>query len=766
MRRLTYRIRRLASLMLALIGLISGIAAPGYLGHQDFSSRPSALAFAIDADYSNLAPQSGLESIANGDARASVSPLLESAQSAQAPMDASYGKLPLSFEANQGQTDSQVNFISRGGGYTLFLTPTEAVMSLQVADCQPEDEKSMITQLKPKLRAHGNKKSAVLRMKFVGANRAPQVEGVDQLPGKSNYLIGDPARWHTNIPRYARVSYKDVFPGVSLIYYGNQGRIEYDFVIAAGADPGAIRIAFEGEQGMRLDSHGDLVLRTPAGIIRQSKPFAYQEVAGVNKEIPGRYVINQRHEISFDLAEYDTSKPLVIDPMIPSLVYSTYLGGSGDDTASAIKIDNAGNAYVAGFTSSPDFPLAGSGMIYKGGQEGFVTKLNSAGNSLLYSTYIGGSSDDAAYGIAVGSDGNAYVSGVTSSSDFPTTPGAYKRIYGGGQDVFVARLNSSGSDFLYSTYLGGSGDDIGTSIALDSSSNAYVTGATKSSNFTITPLAIQKVYGGGGYDAFVTKIFGGGYALHYSTYLGGSGDDVGSGIATDTSGNAYVTGSTSSSNFPTTPGALGRTLGGGNDCYVTKINSSGTSYNYSTYIGGGGNDGGVSIVTDSTSIAYVTGSTTSTNFPTSSNAISRTLNGPQDAFVARVDGGALSLIYSTYLGGSGSERGYGIAHWIGNTYVTGFTNSSNFPTAIGTIDSSYNGGKDAFITAIDGSGHLGFSSYFGGSGDEEGRGITVTLATVYVTGLTKSSNFPTSSGAFSRTLKGAQDGFVAKMNTN
>jgi hypothetical protein len=486
----------------------------------------------------------------------------------KAPVQEAYGKLPLVFEANRGQTDPQVQFLSRGPGHTLFLTPTEAVLVLSKWE---ESSKGKFESRQKAIRT-------VLRMAFLGANAEPRVVGHDELPGKANYFIGnDPTKWRTHVPTYAKVQYRDLYPGVDLIYYGTHRHLEYDVVVRAGADPNRIVLGFQGADRLEVDAQGDLVLRTAAGAIRQRKPVIYQEVGGVRKEIPGGYVLTGEHQVGFKVAAYDTSQPLVIDP---ALFYSTYLGGTGGDTGAAIAVDAAGNAYVTGVTDSSDFPTTTGAFqtTFSGGINGdaYVTTLNPAGSAVVYSTYLGGSGDENGVGIAVDAAGNAYVTGFTNSSNFPTTTGAFQTTFSGLDDAFVTKLNPTGSVLVYSTYLGGSGGyDHGNGIAVDAAGNAYVTGQTVpytiySSNFPTTTWAFQTTLGGG-YDAFVTKLNPTGSALVYSTYLGGNDNDQGFGIAVDAAGNAYVTGYTNSSDFPTTTGAFQTTLGGGNDAFVAKI---------------------------------------------------------------------------------------------------------------------------------------------------------------------------------------------------
>ena len=436
-------------------------------------------------------------------------------------------------------------------------------------------------------------------MQLVGANATARPEGRDELPGKVNHFIGnDPKRWSRGVPTYAQVRYQDVYAGIDLVYYGNQRELEYDFVVAPGANPDTIALTFEGADALEVDAAGNLVLHTGADRILQRAPRVYQDIDGVRKAVPSRYALQDatadRQQVRFDVGGYDRRHPLVIDPV---LAYSTYLGGLSTDDAIGIAVDSAGSAYVTGDTASIGFPttsdafdttLGGSGTY-----DAFVTKLDANGAGVVYSTFLGGSSHDTGLGIAVDSSGCAYVAGYTASANFPTTPGAFDGTYGGGTyDAFVTKLDPGGAALLYSTYLGGgqgvsqnAGFDVASGIAVDHAGNAFVTGLTYSSDFPITPGAFDTTFAGG--DVFVTKLLASGSALAYSTYLGGSANDAGNGIAVDSAGSAYVTGSTASSNFPTTPGAFDVTRGGGIfDAFVTKLAASGAALVYSTYLGG------------------------------------------------------------------------------------------------------------------------------------------------------------------------------------
>jgi hypothetical protein len=543
----------------------------------------------------------------------------------------------------------------------------------------------------------------VLRLKLVGANPKAKVEGLDGLPGKSNYFIGnDPKKWRTNVPNYAEVKYKDVYPVVDLVYYGNQGKLEHDFIVSPGVDPSAIRFAVETgnsrieNRKTRIDPSGDLVIAMDGGEVRLHKPVVYQPNSDDNRQsLDGRFLLAANNQITFEVDPYDKSRPLVIDPV---LTYSTYLGGSSNDGGFGIAVDSAGNAYVVGNTQSADFPTTGPYQAtYAGGlDDAFVTKLNAAGSAVIYSTYLGGSDDDWSTGIAVDTAGSAYVTGYTYSTDFPTA-NALQAANAGNEDAFVTKLNAAGSALAYSTYLGGGDYDYGRGIAVDTAGSAYVAGDTYSTDFpTHNPLQADNA----GYDdAFVTKLNAAGSALVYSTYLGGGDYDVSYGIAVDMTGNAYLTGYTSSTDFPTA-NAFQADNAGNDEAFLTKLNAAGSVLVYSTYLGGSDYEYGYGIAVDTTGNAYLTGYTGSTDFPTANPLqAANATNG--DAFVTKLNPAGSALAYSTYLGGSGYEHGNAIAvDTLGNAYVTGDTYSTDFPTVGSLYDYASPGLADPFIAKI------------------------------------------------------------------
>ena len=722
-----------------------------------------------------------------------VAPFVSSRRHAPSPTDnragvtpaaqvrETYGRIPLSFESNRGQTDSSVNFLARGAGYTLFLKPSEAVFTLRIADfglpnedraAAPSSKTDAISSTVNPQSAIRNPQWKVLRMRLDGAASSAAAEGADELAGKVNYLVGrDPAGWRTDIPTYARVRFREVYPGVDVVYYGNQRQLEYDFVVAPGSDPRSVGLRFDGADKVELDEGGDLLLTLGESVVRQSKPLVYQEVAGARREVEGGYAVGEDGRVGFRVGEYDRGLPLVIDPI---LVYSTYLGGSGTEDGNDIRVDSAGNAYVCGQTSSTNFPTANAiqptfgGATFEGGRDGFVTKINAAGTGFVYSTYLGGSGDDRCNKIAVDSAGNAYLAGeTTSSTNFPRA-NAFQATFGGGlSDAFVTKLNATGSALVYSTYLGGSIFDAGSGIAVDSAGNAYVTGRTTSANFP-TANAIQSTQASQFADAFVTKLNATGSALVYSTYLGGSGGeafDAGFSIAVDSAGAAYVTGQTTSTNFLRV-NAIQNTFGGGfpdGDAFVTKVNAAGTAFDYSTYLGGGDNDIGFEIVTDSGGNAYVAGVTRSANFPRA-NAFQSVLNGVSDAFVTKLNATGSALVYSTYFGGNGDDSANGIAvDADGNAYLAVGTSSTDLPT-VNPIQAASGGGIDAFVAQFNAAGSaLLFSTYLGGSGLDAALSIALdTGRAMYLAGRTTSTNFPTVNPVQSAN-GGGQDAFVAKI---
>jgi hypothetical protein len=706
----------------------------------------------------------------------------EASQIVRRQVSEAYGKLPLSFEANRGQAGGDVKFLSRGDGFQLLLSADGATFSF--AD----------VNRRGKTRRRESARVGRLKLGLSGARPASSVSGEGELAGKANYLRGgDPAGWVTGVETYSKVKYGDVYPGVDLVYYGNRRQLEYDFNVAAGADPSLIRLAFEGARRVEIDARGDLLLRTPGGLLRMKRPVAYQEREGVRREVASRYVVRGRDSVGFRLGEYDPALPLVIDPV---LVYSTFTGGTGDDAARAIAVDSAGNAYVTGRTLSVNYPATPGAFQTEDGADPtgfvepglglgdvFVTKLNAAGNGAVYSTYVGGQNDDEGRAVAVDAAGNAYVAGVTySTDDFPVTPGAFQTtappVINGAfmADAFVLKLNPSGSGLAYSTRVATSANDEAQAVALDASGAAYVTGFTDGSTFPVTAGASQPA-SGGYIDVFVTKLNPAGSALAYSTYFGGTGADYGRAVAVDGDGSAYVTGWAQSSNFPVTPGAI-QTSFKGNDAFVAKWGPTGALV-YSTLLGGDGDDSGQGIDVDGSGNAYVTGYTEFAGFPVTAGAY-QTVNGFlgsgfYDAFVSKVNPQGTQLVYSTYLGTPNKqavETGYDIAvNAAGEAFVSGSTNSADFPVTADAAQKVYGGGlRDAFLVRLNAAGSgLLYSTFLGGGGTDLANAVAVDASgNAYVAGLTRSGGFPVTPGSFQKAIGGGntdQSAFVAKIGT-
>lgn len=471
---------------------------------------------------------------------------------ARARVGSVYGRLPMRFEGNQGQFEAKVKFAARGADYALWLTGDQAVMTLSPGDHTAPAVKTArgLSDDEKQAAPAAKSKAAIIRMKLVGANHHASVSGEDELPGRGNYFIGnDPRNWHRDVRGYSRVICKSVYRGVDLVYYGNGGELEYDFKVAPGADTAAIGIRYEGAKKLSVDTAGDLVIATTVGELRQRRPVAYQQDAGERRLVAARYVLRGDYQVSLKLGAYDHKRPLVIDPV---LAYSTYLGSSGSDDISGIAVDSLGNAYVTGHTSSTTFP--NTGTIGGTNRPLFVSKLKPDGSGLVYSTLISGfpgpfPGTSSGLAIAVDKNGNAYVTGQTDSASFPTTAGAFQAAVHGGNDAFVLKLTADGSSLAYSTCLGGMYEDAGKGIAVDALGCAYITGRTESQDFpTANPLQITM---NGVQDGFVSKLNETGTALVYSTFFGGRERETGNGIAVDASGNTYVTGGTSSDDFPT-----------------------------------------------------------------------------------------------------------------------------------------------------------------------------------------------------------------------
>ncbi len=686
-----------------------------------------------------------------------------------------YAALGLAFEHNDGQTDSQVHYLAHGHGYTVFLTGSDAVLAL-VEPRPPVPLHTLVEQQDAGTQPLTPTQETVLRLHFVGANAAATPRAEDPLSSTASYFVGkDPQSWHAGIALYQRVVYHNLYPGIDLAYHGARN-LEYDWLLAPGADPSLIQFSLQGAQGLTLDAQDNLLVRTAVGVLGQTLPTAYQDVNGQRHHVSVRYTLDGAGHVGVALGAYDASKPLVIDP---TLSYSTYLGGSGTDVGAGITTDNAGDAYVVGWTGSANFPVTGGvyGTILNGPTDVFIAKFDPNG-ALVWSTYLGGSGDDVQYdsqiaGIAVDGSGNVAVSGSTVSTDFPTTSNAVQRTFGGGNDAFVSEVNATGRTLLYSTYLGGGCNEYAPALVGDGSGKIYVTGSTCSSNFP-TLHSLQAFNGGS--DAFIVKIDPTATSsLVYSTFLGGTGQDGGYGIAVDKVGDAYVTGDTNASDFPViTSTAVQPTRasycadGTCHDAFFSELNPAGTALLYSTYLGGTHDERALRLALDKNNNVYITGWTSSIDFPITAGAYRTGPQGGGDAFVAKLNpaaSGAASLVYSTYLGGSGDDYGYGIAvDSTSDALVTGQTASSDLHPTPDALQGVYGGAIDAFVLRLNPAGSAPlYSTYLGGSGADYGYGVaTDASGNAYVTGSTASTNFATA-GAIQGANGGGTDAFVSKI---
>lgn len=737
------RVLRTVVVGLVMLALLSGgIAAPaGMTGHA--RGKSGGKREAREVSPANAVAKSAPDTAA---VAASVPQAPAPHGEARARAVGAYGKAPLSFEANQGQSEPSVKFLSRGAGYQLYLTSTEAVLALHR---EPGDGGKIEREGESHSRAserHASKE-AVVRMQLLGARPDPRVSGEEALPGRVNYLTGrDPRAWRTNVATYGKVRYENVYRGIDLVYYGNQKRLEYDFHLAPGADPGVIRLGFKGVRKLELDAAtGELVMRLPGGeVIRQHKPVLYQEVGGARREVAGRFVLRGGGQVGFEVGTYDKSLALVIDPV---LVYATYFGGNGEEATTGMAVDSAGSVYVTGaFRTSPGFPVTANAFKKiqndtNGSGEVFITKFAPDGAGIVYSTLLGGSSSETSTGIAIDPAGNAYVTGWTISADFPVR-NAFQSALRGLPNPFLAKLNAAGSDLLYSSYLGGSNYDFGTDIAADASGNAYITGETISADFPVTPGALRTNLrldrGPGDSDGFVAKLdtnASGSASLVYSTFFDIHAPYSNS-IDIDAAGNAYVTGR----------------------ARVQKLNAAGSALLYSFTIpdAAADNTSGLhttDIAVDAGGHAYVTGFINSPGLMIVKGFQAAYGGGAYDGFMAKLDPSGASLLYSTYLGGSSVDSGSAIAvDSGGHAYVAGDTASADFPTRDAfqniKIGNAHMHGLDIFVTRIDtgsaGADSLVFSTYYGASNhDEAATGVALDAqGNIYATGFPFSINIP------------------------
>ena len=695
------------------------------------------------------------------------------------------------------QVESNRQYVAGGPGYRVSLSPNHVSLTFP---------------------------SSQIRMSFEGARRGASLSAEELLPGRVNHLEG--AAWRTGASNYRRVRYREIYPGIDLVFYGRGTTLEYDYVLRPGADPASIRMRISGAGKVRIDDAGDLILKAGAEEVQWKRPLIYQS-GDRARSVDGRFVLDGHGLVRFQVGSYDHTRELVIDPV---LAYSTYLGGTGNDAIRAVATDGAGNVFVAGITTSQTLPVSHAVQAAYGGNttalingDAFVAKFSASG-ALVYMTYLGGSGDDFASGIALDSAGNAWVTGGTSSTNFPVSAAGFQRNYGGfgGNslmrmgDAFLSKIGPNGDALLYSTYLGGNQDDVGTAVTLDSAGNVYVTGSTRSRNFPVMQPVQADFAGAGGEqefpryrvvpfdagDAFIAKFAATNQAMVYSTYLGGKLDELPTSIAVDSSGSAYIAGHTLSTDFPTTTGAYQRVNRGSNlnenifwnfgDGFISKLNPAGNQLVYSTLLGGTGDDFISAIALDSTGAAYVTGATCSTDFPTTAGVYQNRMKGPfsapfadvliGDAFLAKLNPQGTGLVFSTHLGGTGDDAGTAVRlDALGNVYVAGFTDSNDFPTTTDGLQRAFGGSGqqnenqdygDGFLAMFDAAGaKLTYSTFFGGLFDDEVMAMALdATGNVYLGGSTVSRNLNTKSafqpayGGFNTASRVHGDGFLTMIS--
>ncbi len=655
--------------------------------------------------------------------------------------------LPLAFEENVGQAGASVRYLARGAGSALYLSAHEAVLTLR----------------------HPEGTGQVLNMRLVGDRPAPRLTGEDPLGGISNYFIGnDPARWRTGVTHYGKVRYAAVYPGIDLVYYGREGQLEYDFVVAPGADPHAIRIEYSGATSLRIADNGDLVLDLAGGEVRHHAPVVYQELGGGRRAVAGRFVLEGPHRVGFEVGDYDRDRSLVIDPV---LSYSSYLGGSAAEYLWAMAMHTDGSVVLVGETGSVDFPVAGNPQktTLGGSYDAWVAKFNASGTELVYSTYLGGSEQDDAFAVALDAAGNAYVTGETASDDFPVAGTPFQGVRQGNFDVFVTKLSPTGSALVYSTYLGGTDSEGARAIAVTPGGEAVVGGDVVSNDFPIAGSAFQALHHGA-YDGFVARLSATGSTLVYSTYVGGSGNDDVQDLRLGADGSVYVVGATASADFPVAGSPVQGAYGGAGDAYALRLSTAGSTLLFSTFLGGTANDVAYAVALDAGGNLVVGGETESTDFPTAGTPVQGDFRGGTDGFAAKLNPAGSSLVYSTYLGGSGYDWVSGMTvDAAGSVHLTGPTTSSDFPVAGTPVQGAYGGGShDAFLSTLNPSGSaLTFSSFLGGTGYDGGVAVAIDgNGGLVLGGMTKSADFPLVGTPVQGSWAGSIDAFIAIIATS
>lgn len=697
------------------------------------------------------------------------------------------------FIENRGQWDSEVLYLARINGMNTWITKSGVVYDYYMIIKNTSNYQMNPGHLINKEDSDiVNIKGHVVKMKY-GSERSNldvSTSGINMQTASHNYFLGsNAAKWVSGVPLYSEVLVKNVYEGIDVRYYfenttGTKAagirhtepmqNLRYDYIVLPGADPSQIKMSFDlgknDNYGIKINDDDEMIIQTSVGEVKNTKLFAYQDetlpaTPGHQISVLCSFIQNTDGSISFSPGDYDRTKPLIIDP----LVYSTFLAGSYLDIAYSIAIDGDGNSYITGYTVSSNFPTKSGSydVSFNGGySDVFVTKFNSTASNLLYSTFIGGSGNDNGQKIVLDNNGNAFICGYTTSANFPTSATAYDISLSGDQDVFVTKLNANGSALLYSTYIGGNNTDYGYGLSIDADGNAFISGGTYSINYPTTAGSFDPVFNSGGVDAYVTKLNSTGTALVYSTFIGGTAQDISNSITTDINGNAYITGWSISTDFPVTNGVYDVSNNGNYDAFATKLNPAGSALIYSTYIGGSTADWGFSIVTDESGNAYIGGVTESSNYPVTSGAFDVSFNGNDDGFVTKIDPTGSNLIYSTFIGGSDAD-------WIEtiridnycNAIITGQTKSLNFPVTSGAYDVVLNGYNDVFVAKINNTGSgIMYATYIGGWDNEYCYGsVSDGNGNTYVTGFTNSTNYPTTPGVYDEYFYSNGDAFVTKL---
>ena len=672
-------------------------------------------------------------------------------------------KLPLQFEPNRGQASEGARFVSRTPGLTVSLGEAGV-----------------------ELRPHSGN---AIWMTWVGQTGGTAFEGVDRLEGHSNYLRGsDPKRWHTKIPQFRKVRQREIYPGIDVVFYGNGQQLEFDFVVSPGTDPDRVEMAFQGAERVEINEEGDLVFETPSGELRSRRPHVYQMRGGVEEVVESSYVFRDEDRVGFALGEHDPTLALIIDPKVD---FASYMAGEDDDGARGVTTDSEGNTFITGYSefseAPPQFPSTEDSyqpdhfgeVPGDAGEQGeidpeldaFVWKMNEDGSALKWGTFLGGEDFDIGKAIAIDAEGNVYICGETNSSSFPTTVGAFQRGRPGfGLNSFVAKLSADGSELDYATYLGGIGIDhtLAHDIAVDAAGAAIVTGQTRSSNYPTTAGTVGPTPFGGD-DIFVTHLSADGSSLLSSTFLGGSGEDIGYGVMLDGDGNPFVAGSTASADFPAPKAAFQRELAGGTDAFVAKLSPALDSLGYATLVGGTSDDEAQDVYVQADGSASIVGTTESDDLPIGDSAFDDGYNGQGDVLIATVgpDGTTASC---TYLGGSKRDRGYSlVVTAAGDIIVVGQTRSEDFPVSDDAPqDSLRTNIGDAFLTQISVAGELVDSTYYGSGNEDIAHSVALAAdGGPVMVGVTNHDPNPipslsTTSTSFQRLGIDDLDGFVVK----